>query len=334
MRITDAGREEFLGVLERDYQTAQRLMEGANGSVDRTRTFGFTLVAALIGFTFTDHILWLGLLAAAATFIVAYVDSYHCWEYKTAFKHAQRIERIDQLRYKAHLGKLNDRDMSSLEVRVGSFLPGVLSGSGHFKVYRELWYSLPRSLLVLYALLTLTGVGAGIYAESNAAHRERPLNIHVTASEPKIIDPTAAVLAVLSRGQREQLAKLAALLRRSHSSQDRTLAAQIAQLLEGTAGALGAIDSLTETSGAAAEKAIGIVLDALSRAAAANLTYAPSTNINGPRFYFGGFALTLNAVKSGALSSCKPLSHCAKWCPRCTAGKHRSKWPHVLPLTP
>lgn len=326
MRITDAGRDEFLGVLERDYQTAQRLMEGANGSVDRTRTFGFTLVAALIGFTFTDHILWLGLLAATATFIVAYVDSYHCWEYQTAFKHALRIERIDQLRYKAHLGKLNDRDMSSLEVRVGSFLPGVLSGSGRFKVYRELWYSLPRSLLILYALLALAGVGSGIYAESNAAHGERPLNVHVLAAEQKVTNPAAAVFAALSQRQREQLAKLAALLRRSRSRQDRALAGQVTQLLTGVAGSIDAIDSLTGTSGAA-EKAIGIILDALSRATPANLTYAPSTSINGPRFSFGGFALTLNVFKPTTLPPCKLRSRCVKGCPRCIAGKHRSKRP-------
>jgi hypothetical protein len=332
--MADEGRSEFLGILERDYRVAQELMESSSGSVDRTRTFGFTLVAALIGFTFTDHVRWLGLLAAAATFIVAYVDSYHCWGYDMAFKHALRIERIDQLRYKAHLTMLNSRDMNSLEVRVGSFRPGVLSGRGRFKIRREIWFSLPRPLLILYPLLALAGVGAGVDAQ-NSAHAERPINVHVTSGEMKVHDPGTLVLAALTREEREQLAKLAAQLRRSDSVQERELAVQIAQLLAGVPGTIDAIESLFKGSGDNAEKALEIIVRVLSRVATSNLTYAPSTTVSGTRFSLGGFNLTVNADGRPKPSSpCNGSRHCAARCQRCSARKPRSEWHRTLPLTP
>jgi hypothetical protein len=289
--MNDERRSEFLGILERDYQAAQALMQSSNGSVDRTRTFGFALVAALIGFTLTDHIIWLGFLAAIATLVVAYVDSYHCWEYQTAFKHALRIERIDQLRYKAHLGRLNDRDMSSLEVRVGSFLPGVLAGSGRFKVYRELWFSLPRSLLFLYVLLVLVGAGAGVLAEGDG-QKPGPIDIHVKADEHEASNRSAAVQLALTHDERQQLAKLATLLRNSSSLRDQALATQIKRFLMSLPETISAIGSLDVSGSTTSRRALKIILDALARTASTSPTPPPRTYIAGPQFSFGHFSLT------------------------------------------
>ena len=135
-------RAELLGLLQRDYETAREFLQNANLSVDRTRTFGLALIAALIGVTVTGHIFRLGLVAAAATMVVALVDGFHTWQYRHAEEHLERIERIYQLLYKAHIATLSSRESKWLEARIKSFRPGVFSNLKLFKV-RELAYSRP-----------------------------------------------------------------------------------------------------------------------------------------------------------------------------------------------
>lgn len=195
------------------------------------------------------------------------------------------------------------------------------------------WFSLPRPLLILYPLLALAGVGAGVDAQ-NSAHAERPINVHVTAGEVKVHDSGTSVLAALTREDREQLAKLAVQLRRSDSTQERELAVQIAQLLAGVPGTIDAIESLFKGSGDNAEKVLEIIVRALSRVATSNLTYAPSTTISRTRFSFGGFNLTVNANGRPKPSSPCGSRHCAARCQRCSAGKPRSGWHRTLPFTP
>ena len=164
-------RAELLGLLQRDYETAREFLQNANLSVDRTRTFGLALIAALIGVTVTGHIFWLGLVAAAATMVVALVDGFHTWQYRHAEEHLKRIERIYQLLYKAHIATLNSRESKWLEARIKSFRPGVFSNLKLFKV-RELAYSRPYPIFrFMYPLLLVAGVAAGFYRTADKKRR-------------------------------------------------------------------------------------------------------------------------------------------------------------------
>lgn len=158
----------FVGVLDRDYQSARNLMTSANGSIDRTRTFGFALVAALIGFTAANHTLWFGLLATLASGLLAYLDGIQSWRYEEASRHALRIERIQQLLYRAEVGIFNERDEKALNIKVYAFRPGVLTGQGRFTP-RDLLYTLPRPILILYLLLAFAGAAIGTYESTTGS---------------------------------------------------------------------------------------------------------------------------------------------------------------------
>ena len=176
-------RAELLGLLQRDYETAREFLQNANLSVDRTRTFGLALIAALIGVTVTGHIFWLGLVAAAATMVVALVDGFH-----TAVPPRrgapQRIERIYQLLYKAHIATLSSRESKWLEARIKSFRPGVFSNLKLFKV-RELAYSRPYPIFrLMYPLLLVAGVAAGFYAHSRQEAATVRVSVAIICNPP------------------------------------------------------------------------------------------------------------------------------------------------------
>lgn len=268
-------RTEVRRLLDRDYESARDLMSSANGSIDRTRTFGFALVAALIGFTATNHTLWLGLLATLACGLLAYLDGFQSWRYEEAVKHARRIERIQQLLYRSHTAVFNERDEKSLRVKTAAFRPGVLTGQGHFGP-RDLRYSLPVPIFILYLLLACAGVGVGVY-ESTTGSSTTTVNAHVFPSQEMHknhpTDLAVLVRDAMSGGEQEKLAKLANEMSRSSRPGAHALGTAIDALLGGTPGAIASVftalaqrgGSVEQQAGEIVSKALGYCLDSCAR---------------------------------------------------------------------
>lgn len=269
---------EFAGLLDRDYQSARDLMNNANGSIDRTRTFGFTLIAALIGFTAANHTLWLGALATLAALLMAYLDSTECAKYQEATKHAVRIERMQQLLYRGRVGTANDADVTNLSRRKVAFRPGVLSGQGRLLTGSQrfslgnLRNTLPVPIQCLYVLLAFAGLGVGIY-ESTVSSTTN-VNARVL-SAPEIRKAPATNLTVvvrdtMTRSEQGQLAKLAGELRHSSRPGAHTLGNAITALLTGTPGAAAMVFSALAKQGGGMEQQAGEILSkALTNAAVA-----------------------------------------------------------------
>jgi hypothetical protein len=283
-------RTEVIGLLERDYQSARDLMSSANGSIDRTRTFGFALVAALIGFTAANHTLWLGLLAALACGLLAYLDGFQSWRYQEAVKHALRIERIQQLLYRAHTASFSERDEKSLSVRTAAFRPGVLTGQGDF-TRSDIRHHLPKPILILYLLLAGAGIGIGIYA--NTTGSTTTVNARVLPSSEKHEHPPADLTVVvrdaMTGAQRAQLAKLAGEMRHSRRPSSDALGAAITALLNGTPGAAATVFSALAKQGGRVEQQAGdMISKALADAAvaAARAGGGTTTTVNNDQSHF------------------------------------------------
>jgi hypothetical protein len=301
-------RRELLGLLERDYQGTRELMRSANGSVDRTRTFGFALVAALIGFAASDHILWAGLLAALASGLLAYLDGFHSWQYEAAVKHARRIERIHQLLYKAHTAAFNERDKRSLTVRAASFRPGVLTGQGRFTP-RDLRYCLPIPILVLYPLLALAGIGIGAYESTRGATETVNARVVSGAAGTKTAAASLSVLLreEMSGQERGELAKLGAKMRRSADPGERQLGSFIDMLLNASPGLISTIVPALAHDGTGLERQAGALLaKALGGALLSGASIQSTVNDNHPQFTLNAPSFVFNAEGS---SNSKPTGH-------------------------
>jgi hypothetical protein len=287
-------RAEVLGILERDYKGAQELIGNSNGSIDRTRTFGFALVAALIGFTASSHILWPGLLAALACLLLAYLDGFHCWRYKQAVEHARRIERVNQLLYKAHTGTLSKREAKSLKVREASFLPGVLTGQGAYTT-RDVRYSVPVPMLLLYGLLAIAGIGIGIY-ETTAGASTHTVNARILkAPEEHQVQPNLTVLIrnAMTPAERKHLARLIVQLHASQNPGAVQFAAAASGLLSGVPGAAATIiTSLAHQATGLEQQAGEIISRALADAALTAASPGPQTTVNNSENDRSYFSLT------------------------------------------
>lgn len=275
-------RNEVLAILERDYQGARELMGASNGSIDRTRTFGFALVAALIGFSANSHILWPGLLAALACLLLAYLDGYHCWRYRQAVDHARRIERINQLVYKSHTSTLSEREAKSLELRAAAFLPGVLTGQGAY-TFRDVRFCVPGPMLLLYTLLVIAGVGIGGY-ESTAGASTQTVNARILRSPGEHqaqLNPAVLARDAMTVGERQQLGRLIVQLRDSHDPAAVQFATAASALLSGIPSAAATIvTSLADRGTSLEQQAAGIIGKALADAATAVAGPASETTVN------------------------------------------------------
>jgi hypothetical protein len=301
---------EFAGLLDRDYQSARDLMNNANGSIDRTRTFGFTLIAALIGFTAANHTLWLGALATLAALLIAYLDSTECAKYQEATKHAVRIERMQQLLYRERVGTANDADVTNLSRRKVAFRPGVLSGQGRLLTGSQrfslgnLRNTLPVPIQCLYVLLAFAGLGVGIY-ESTVSSTTN-VNARVL-SAPEIRKAPATNLTVVVRDTmtRSEQGQLAGELRHSSRPAAHTLSNTITAVLSGTPGAAAMVFSALAKQGGGMEQQAGEILSkALTDAAVAAADSGDGTettvNNNQSRFSLNAPSFVLNETPSGA----------------------------------
>jgi hypothetical protein len=259
---------EFVGLLDRDYQSTRDLMNHANGSIDRTRTFGFALIAALIGFTAANHTLWLGALATLASLLIAYLDSTQCAQYQEATKHALRIERIQQLHYRGHVGIANEGDQKNLSRRTVAFRPGVLTGQGRLLTGKQrfsfgnLRNTLPVPIQCLYILLAVAGVGIGIYESTTSTTTNVDAKV-LSIPAPRrasAVDLTVAVRNTMTQDERGRLVKLADELRHSNLRGTHTLGSAITALLDGTPGAAARVFSALAKRGGGVEQQAGEIL--------------------------------------------------------------------------
>jgi hypothetical protein len=183
--VTDeAVSGDLLEIIRRDHEAAGRLARGASSSVDRTRTFGLTLVAAVVGFSLTSHTWELsaaGVLLGAA---IAVVDGFYSWQYERSVEHIRRIEAIEALRYKSLLppGRSARSDLpgaarqgeagrprTRLESKVRGFKPGVYSELKKFRI-RELRYLQPFPVFRgLYPAVIVASLLAGVFAYTGSS---------------------------------------------------------------------------------------------------------------------------------------------------------------------
>jgi hypothetical protein len=174
----DAG-EMLLDVLRRDYDGARAVAHSASQSADRTRTFGLTLVAALIGVTLSTRTWPLGAAACFATLSVATVDAYFSWQYARVAEHLRRIEDIERLRFNVLLSRTQpvsrtrstrarprrDDDIRRLDVRLRAFKPGAYTVLKRFRLKEILFlqpYPVFRGLYVV-AIAVCIAAGIGTY---------------------------------------------------------------------------------------------------------------------------------------------------------------------------
>ncbi len=169
----------LLGIVQRDYDAADKLARGSSQSADRTRTFGLTLIAAVVGVSVTTRTWALGATGAVLTFAVAVVDGYYSWQYATALEHLRRIELIEGLRFRALLPEARRSLGASaararpetaakfegrLQARLQGFKPGAYGELKKFRL-RELRFLQPYPVFRgLYPVVLIACLGAGLVA--------------------------------------------------------------------------------------------------------------------------------------------------------------------------
>lgn len=108
-------------------------------------------------------------------------------------------------------------------------------------------------------------------------------------------NPAVAVVAALTVSQRSELTKLGVELRRSRTPEDRRLGEQITEVLRAVPGAAAAVVSFSHTANSVAEKAIELVLGAVSSAALSgnvgvtfnvDNSHVNNSRVSGPDFTF------------------------------------------------
>lgn len=180
-----------LELIHRDYEATRGFLESANASVDRTRTFGLALIAALFGVAITSQSWPIGAVATIAVLVVAIVDAFYSWQYSIALRHARRVERI----YEAMYGRLTNarprgRYEHDLEVRLRAFRPGVFAELRQFRI-RELRFSEPKPIFrFLYPVLVIAGIAVSVLASNEPASSiliGRPVTvINTSPTKPRV----------------------------------------------------------------------------------------------------------------------------------------------------
>jgi len=188
--------DSLLKQVDADYESTIKILDSANASVDRTRTFGLALVGVLVSITLTSGLLWLGVATSVSAGLVMLADGYYSWQYGVALQHARRIERIKQAEYRVDVGGSNPRaDALLLLRRLRAFRPGGLTGLHRFK-WKSAWYAPPAPIFRgLYPLLIVGSLAAGFYAQ---ATHDDSATIRVDRAV-RIVIPAASDTKDLSR---------------------------------------------------------------------------------------------------------------------------------------
>jgi hypothetical protein len=163
----------LLGLLHRDYDAASGLARSASQSADRTRSFGLTLVAAVLGVAVSTSRWQLGPIGVLLTLSVAIVDGYYSWQYERALEHLRRIEAIERLRFdamkppsRASQGAQPSAGGTAtqrrLETKLRGFKLGTYSELKRFRITEVLYLQPYPVFRGLYVVAVCASIGAGI----------------------------------------------------------------------------------------------------------------------------------------------------------------------------
>jgi hypothetical protein len=169
-----AEKQQIVSFVERDYEITQEVATGAHRAVVASRSVGFTLVAALLGFGLSQKSWPLLLLAAFSGFAVYLIDAYYTWRASERDAYVRGLEEV----LGAHVAFLertprNERELGRLERRLAGLRVGTTSQIRTFKA-KDVWFIQPAPLFrFLYPLLLLFALGACAYFVSHDLRHDR-----------------------------------------------------------------------------------------------------------------------------------------------------------------
>lgn len=157
-------QRQVISFVERDYEVNQEAATGAHGAVVASRSVGFTLVAALLGFGLSQKSWPLLLLATFGAFAVYLIDAFYSWRASERDAYVRQLEEI----LAAHVALMvrsprNQRELGRLERRLAGLRVGSTSQVRTFRA-RDVRFIQPGPLFkFLYPVLLLFALGACAY---------------------------------------------------------------------------------------------------------------------------------------------------------------------------
>jgi phosphate/sulfate permease len=289
MVTISSDEKERVRLVELDYDKTNDFIKGVVGTGALLRGSAITVWLALIGFAFQQSLMELAIFSGVVILVFLIVDGYYGWLYAQAATHLRAVEKVTSTYYNA-LSRGEDDDDSLHDFqqelrfhRFGLFLN--LRSKLKWTFLRE---ARPRVIYrIVYPLMLGVSIAAAIAIGPLAAGKQEH---KVTTREQAI-----AVVNALTVSQRAELIKLSVELSRSRTSEDRRLGEKVDEVLRAIPGAIAAVASFSHAANDIAEKAIGLVLEAESRAgmsgsvgATFNIDNARVTNsdVSGPDFTF------------------------------------------------
>lgn len=157
-------QQRVISFVERDYEINQEVATGAHGAVVASRSVGFTLVAALLGFGLSQKSWPLLLLATFSAFAIYLIDAFYTWRASERDAYGRQLEEI----LAAHVAFLdrtprNQRELGRLERRLAGLRVGSTSQIRTFKRRNVLFIQPGPLFKFLYPVLLLFALGGCLY---------------------------------------------------------------------------------------------------------------------------------------------------------------------------
>jgi phosphate/sulfate permease len=299
--------KERVRLVELDYDKTNDFIKGVVGTGALLRGSAITVWLALIGFAFQQSLMELAIFSAVVVLVFLIVDGYYGWLYAQAATHLRAVEKVTSTYYNAlSRGEDDDDALHDFQQelrfhRFGLFLN--LRSKLKWTFLRE---ARPR---VIYRVVYPFMLGVAIAAAIAIGPLEVGKQEHKATTQEQAI----AVVTALTVSQRAELTKLSVELSRSRTPEDRQLGEEVSEVLRAVPGAIAAVASFSHAADDIAEKAIGLVLEAVSRvgiSGGADATFnvdnsrVTNSDVSGPDFTFNAGGETIGPIRRQAAVDC------------------------------
>jgi hypothetical protein len=141
---------EPVRLIEREYDSANKVLQSIVGTSFTIRGWAVTAWAALLGVAANNSSWPYALFALLAVVGFAFVDSYHSWLYGAGLKYLLNVESLLAMYYEALVRAKSDPDVvTDVEAEMRTFKPGFFSYMPHFE-WRQIGDVRPRLFLFVF----------------------------------------------------------------------------------------------------------------------------------------------------------------------------------------
>jgi hypothetical protein len=137
-------------MIEREYDSANKVLQSIVGTSFTIRGWAVTTWAALLGVAANKSSWPFALFALLAVIGFGFVDSYHSWLYGAGLRYILSVEALLAKYYEALVRKGSDPDVvTDVETEMRAFKPGLFSYIPHFD-WRQLGHVRPRLFIFVF----------------------------------------------------------------------------------------------------------------------------------------------------------------------------------------